>query len=310
MSKRHMSEHGRMRRQHKPIRMAYVICLLAFVLLLGACSGSDGGTTTTPDTPTTDLPATSTTAPSATTTPPDTTGAPATTAAPADDTADDTATTTTTAGGDDSSVKSPTEVLGSFTGTSLIEVNFGAESFIVDSSGTFVAGSYDCTTAVELAGVEFAARVISTPDGAWIDDGDGFVETEPFSVVDATAGCPADPSFWADFSFDEFPEQAPGVADTVNGVAALRYDLLGFIELSTELGLAPQIDGAEYEEFSLWVAEDGGWLVSMVMRASLSDTAAADAFGLPIQPDDDGATLVLAIDLADIDDPDLVITTP
>lgn len=278
--------------------------LVALLFAATACSAGDGGTTTTgasngPKVSTTTLPESTTSTPTATSTPPTTSTT----------TTDGDATSTTSVPGE-APVVAPTDVLSSFTGTSLIEVDFGTEAFVVDSFGTHVDGSYDCTTAVALAGAEFTARVISTPEGAWIDDGSGFVEAEPFAVVDATAGCPADPSFWSDFSFEAFPKEALGFPDEVNGVPAQRYDLLDFIEVSTELGLAPEIEGADYEEFSLWLADDGDWLARMVMRATLTDQAAADAFGLPIQPDADGATLLLTIDVTDADDPALEITTP
>lgn len=200
----------------------------------------------------------------------------------------------------------PTE-LDSFTATS--EVTFSAEEleFGMSSDGVFVGDAYRCDTAMDLGGFSFTMVAVGTPEASWLDDGGGFVEVSPLDPdFDTAAGiCAANPAFWSDGGF--VPPSAQGEPDTINGIAAQRLELS---ELLTSLaGLGFELDGMTFKDATIWIAEEGGWVVAIDMTFMIAPESAGEFFG-PGFEIVEGAEMRMLVEIADPNDPSLAVEVP
>ncbi len=283
----------------------FLALLLAMALFGAACGGDEDASATT-----TDVPQTTTTAAATTTTSVATsTNAPATTT-----TAPETTTTVAedaTAGVDGA----PTAALDRFASRTLIAFTAGELELSVETTGTRAGDSFDCRSDIALGGFTFTTRAVITPDGAWLDDGTGFREVSALDpdLANITSGCAADPAFWDGFSLKDFPPGLQGETEIVNGVAAQRLEIEELLDVATDLGFAPDIEGADFQQFTMWIAEwDPRWIAAMTMEALVDPELAAATFGeLPFEVDEGvDATIVMEIEISQPDDPSLTVTTP
>ena len=128
----------------------------------------------------------------------------------------------------------------------------------------------------------------------WVDYGGGW--QQGWADREAAEFGPAD-HLW-DFEVDLQGLQPVG--ETVNGVASLRYDLAGINvkQLGTISLLTGLIDRMDFRfEAQLWLAEDGGWPVRLV---------------LSVPADDDGRDIRFeySMDITNVNDPTVTIEPP
>jgi hypothetical protein len=259
-------------------------------LAVAACSGTTDTTATTAATtaPTTTTAATTTTAPATTTLPPTTTAAVVEPQAfPREP-------------------GTPTE-LDSFSGTS--DVTFSADDLELGmhSDGVYVGNAFRCDTAMDLGGFSFTLIAVGTPEATWLDDGTGFVEVSGLDPdFDSAAGtCPANPAFWNDGGF--VPPSAQGEPDTVNGIASQRLELSEF--LSSLAGFGFEMQGMTFEDATIWIADDGGWIVKVDMTFTIAADSAETFFGPGFDIIED-AEMRMVVEIADPNDPSLTVDVP
>jgi hypothetical protein len=251
--------------------------LLVFAVLLAACSSDASTVSTVATAPTTVATATvGTAAPSSTTTtvPPSTTS---TSTAP-------TTTTTTTLPEVVAPRAAPTVALGSFVWS--FSTTIGAEDaelLAVESTGTFVDGSFDCEIVAGFGGFDFSTRLVVIEDRAYYDDGtgSGLTETDPMApeVLENSSLCAGSTVFWADITGGEALPDG-GEREERNDIATRRLDLTGIIDQAGALGLfTPGVEGVAFDQLDFWVAVPGEWINSIEMRASLEPEALGDITG-------------------------------
>lgn len=262
-----------------------MIAAVALSLIATACSATATTTSTTAPTTTT---TTSTTSTSTTTT----------------------STTTTTMG--EAAVfpgepGTPTQ-LDSFTG--ITELSFAAEGLEIDfvSEGTYVGTAFECRTMMDFGGFGITATGVATPETAWVDVGQGFVEVGVFDqdLQTAISVCPANPLFWADGSF-----ALPGIEgepDTINGIPAQRVEFGEFLEALSSFGV-PDLEGMEFEDAVVWIADDGGWVVAIDMTFRIPPESAGEFFG-PGTALTEAAVMQMIVQIADPNDPTLTVELP
>lgn len=259
------------------------------LIVLAACSGDEA-------TPTTALPTTvvTTTAPATTTT--NTTTAPSTTRA-------------ITQPGD------PTGALDSFVAQMDILIDVPGSPIKLSGEGTYVKGSFACSSTADFAGLSFTTSGVSTPDGVWIDagQGQGMVETtaEEAEASGLLDSCPAAPVFWSDTvelaqATDAVKERT---AEVRNGVQVERIDLTPIIGQLGTLGAfgAENLEGLTINEFVVWVSPDG-WIAGYKMDA-LADATFLEGFGGQAAGQDP-VPFVVTIGISQPNDPDLEVLAP
>jgi hypothetical protein len=201
----------------------------------------------------------------------------------------------------------PTQ-LDSFTGTT--ELTFAAEGLEIDfvSEGTYVGTAFECRTTMDFGGFGITATGVGTPEMAWVDVGQGFVEVGAFDpdLETAISVCPANPMFWAGGSF-----ALPGVEgepDTINGIPAQRVEFGEFLEALSSFGV-PDLEGMEFEDAVVWIADDGGWTVAIDMTFRIPPESAGDFFG-PGTALTEPAVMRMIVQIADPNDPTLTVELP
>jgi hypothetical protein len=201
----------------------------------------------------------------------------------------------------------PTQ-LDSFTGTT--ELTFAAEGLEIDfvSEGTYVGTAFECRTTMDFGGFGITAVGVVTPETAWVDVGQGFVEVGALDpdLDTAISVCPANPLFWADGSF-----ALPGVGgepDTINGIPAQRVELSEFLEALSSFGVT-DLEGIEFEEAVVWIADDGGWTAAFDMTFRMDPESAGEFFG-PGTALTEPAVMRMIVQITDPDDPTLTVELP
>jgi len=202
-------------------------------------------------------------------------------------------------------IVAPTEVLDSFAYTLEMSLEAGGELvFSIESAGEFEApDSFSCTISAQVPGEEAEIDLVVTAEDAWIDIGTGLVpvsEENP-QLTGSIGGCPGSSAFWEDASLPS--SLPPGVPETVNGVAALRYSLAGVVGTPAWFGLMPsEMEGLTVNAYDVWLAEDGGWLVRFVEDVSMDlDESAEEA--LP-------SRVVMRVDITNPNSPDIHVEPP
>ncbi len=279
---------------------------LIFAVLLAACSGSaetDSAIAAVPTTvaavaPSTATPSSSTTTVAPTTSP--TTSPPAPT------------TTTTTLPEVVAPRAAPTVALGSFVWSFSTTIGSeDAELLTVESTGTFVDGSFDCEIVAGFGGFDFATRLVVIEDRAYYDDGtgNGFAEVDPMApeVVDNSSLCAGSTVFWADITGgEELPDG--GDREERNDIDTRRLDLTGIIDQAGALGLfTPGVEGVAFDQLDFWVAVPGEWINSIEMRASLEPEALGGITGSTVVGDGE---IRVNLDITRPGDDSLALTAP
>ncbi len=269
-------------------------------LLVAACT--EGSTDTTAAAPTTTA-ETTTTAPVETTT-----------AVPQETTSTTTAETTTTVGEPIYTVASgtPPAELDSFSATMDMDFDLGEVTIGMQSDGVWTSDGFSCTTAVDMAGLGIEQHAVATPYQLWLDTGFGFqvsslLDPDAVAVIEA---CPTSPLFWEELGLPEGIEDLPWEADTVNGIPARRIDLTSEVDAFAGVGLIPEMEGLTFDTFTVWVSEDGSYALALDVAVTV-DEETLEELGVPAEFElGDSGQIAMRFELADVNDPDLVIDLP
>jgi len=208
-------------------------------------------------------------------------------------------------------VIAPTEALDSFAYVYDSSVTAGESTISFRVTGQFKApDSVSCSVSGQMDGVDIGVgQLVVTDEGAWIDDGNGFVpvsKDDP-ELADHLMACPGSQAFWEGFYLPS--DLPPGVPEEINGVPAQRYSLAQMLlEEPASFGAeASELEGVTINAFDVWVAEDGGWLARLVADMSVDAQALGEDSGL--QPGQQIRT-VMQLDITDANRPDIHIEPP
>jgi hypothetical protein len=201
----------------------------------------------------------------------------------------------------------PTDALDSF--AYVFEKSLEADGQFVWSytaAGEFEApADVSCTITFRFGGLGVnTTRVVSTGEGAWVDEGDGFVAVSEgdSELARHLKTCPGWPAYRWGFSL---PAELPsGTPETVNGIAARRYSLAeALVETPASFGLAPsEVEGMTINAFDVWLAEDGGWLVRLVEDVSEDLEASGE--------EPQRGRVVTRVDITEPNSPDIHVEPP
>ncbi len=269
------------------------IALAAMGLLAAGCSGGASETTTTAATTTT----TSTTTTSATTTTTTTTPAPPSTNGAVEPLA-------TTPG-------TPPAELDAYSATMEMGFDLGELAMDISTEGVWTTDAFSCTASTDMFGLGVEEHVIATSSQVWVDSGFGYQPSslDDPNVASVIQSCPASPGFWERFSLPAGLDSATSERDEVNGIPARRIDLQEAVEGFSGLGLVPGLEGITLDTFTAWISDEG-YLVALDMSATIDEAALAD-MGLPPEIDVNGsAGMTMRFELADLNDPDLMVEIP
>jgi hypothetical protein len=202
-------------------------------------------------------------------------------------------------------IVAPTDALGSFAYDLEMSLEVGGEfAFSIGAAGEFEApDSFSCTISGQVPDEEVGAQVVVIGESAWGDTGNGLVPVSHGSplLTDSIAACPGWSGFWEDAYLPA--SLPPGVPETVNGVAALRYPLAGEVGTPLWFGLLPPgMEGVTVNAYDVWLAEDGGWLVRFVEDVSMDFDESAEDVLL--------GRAVMRVDITNPNSPDIHIEPP
>jgi hypothetical protein len=219
---------------------------------------------------------------------------------------DPTGTRDDTGDGDDPSEIAPTVLLDSFTGSFETEFQFPGGSIVLRSDATFVDGDQDCTVNSDAgAGEEQEERAVVVGDDAFYEQGGEGVRTDldDPDVVQVLTNCVSSDAFW-----DGFPSDLPaGEPADFNGIPAQRIDLLEAGEqLDESLDLPAGFDA---EQFDIWIADDGGFVVGASIRYSGPARSCRELLG-GAAVSGEPCTVRIDVRIADPDDGSLRVTLP
>jgi hypothetical protein len=147
---------------------------------------------------------------------------------------------------------------------------------------------------------------------AWVGTGDGFRATSAGDpeVMDILGGCPGSPAFWRDFESGELTV-LPGEPGTVNGVAARQYQLGEAMETLGSFGFLPsELAGMTIRAFDIWLAEDGGWPVRLIVDVSVDAPALDSQPGFPLAEGGQGLDMKMQLDITNANSPDIHVEPP
>jgi hypothetical protein len=99
-----------------------------------------------------------------------------------------------------------------------------------------------------------------------------------------------------------------GEPDTINGIPAQRVELSEFLEALSSFGVT-DLEGIEFEEAVVWIADDGGWTIAFDMTFRMDPESAGEFFG-PGTALTEPAEMRMIVQIADPDDPTLTIELP
>jgi len=274
--------------------MRFLHRLIPLVLLtLAACSSETTATSVADTVPTPTSTTTTTTATITTTTtvPTSTTGSP-------------------------SRAGDPTATLESFVSELQIVFDLPDSPITISTESTYAQGSIECASNIDFAVLSFASGAISTPDGVWIDQGDGqgMLESTPGELesLGIFETCPAAPSFWVDFS--ELALAANAVkqrtSEVRNGIEVEKADITPAIGQLRSLGFitSEDLEGLTINQFVVWMSQDG-WIAGIAIDALADPASLADDFeGLVVgeQP----VPFTFTLDITRPNDPALEVTPP
>jgi len=267
--------------------------VIAFAMLVAACSGTGPAATTAPAV------SSSTRAP--TTSSPPTSAAVATTsteAAPAPTAFE------TTAG-------TPTGAFDSFTASMKLTMTRGDTTIEAGGTGTWTTDAFTCTVTASIGGVKLEQRLVGTPAQLWVDAGFGFQRSNAFApeARGLLPSCPAAPTFWQTFGASGSAPVA-GEPDTVGGRAAIRTDLTDARGTLDGLGLVPRLDGATVDELTMWVDRETNVVLELTATMEVSPEILQSA-GEPVLGAGEGPVRVtIELQVDNVNDPDLTVEIP
>ncbi len=186
-----------------------------------------------------------------------------------------------------------------------------AELLAVESTGTFVDGSFECEIVAGFGGFDFVTKLIVIEDTAYYDDGtgSGLTEIDPAApeVIDNLSLCAGSDVFWADITGGEALPDG-GERGERNNIDTRRLDLTGIIDQAGALGLfTPGVEGVVFDQLDFWVAVPGEWINAIEMRALLEAQALTDITGSTVEGDGE---IRVNLDITRPGDDSLALTAP
>jgi hypothetical protein len=207
-----------------------------------------------------------------------------------------------------SSGVAPSDVLHSFRFSNEISVETDG-SLMIASEGEFEAPDrLRCSVRTVVNGASFGTGtvVIIGPD-AWLDEGDGFeaFTADDPEVVDGLDLCAGSRLFWEDYDFTDNSDAMHEGPVMKNGVEANVYaQALDGVEF-----VPSALEGLTFNDFVVWVAEDGGWPVAFEMDY-LADAEVAADMGLSPAGDSQQLHATVRADITDANDADIHVEPP
>jgi hypothetical protein len=192
-----------------------------------------------------------------------------------------------------------------------------AREVIISTEGTFQSPDrHAFTYSTTWGGGSLTESAVIIGDQVWVRRGDGAWRESTgddgqASELLSNAYTSFEPNFLGGAEFDEVRENVrrlPSADELVNGVLTSHYQVgpagLAFLEafLGGE-GLSSDVEDLSWE---LWLAQDGGWPVRLLAKATItSDLKILEELNLRAP-----STWVLRIDVSQPNDPALVVAAP
>jgi hypothetical protein len=180
-----------------------------------------------------------------------------------------------------------------------------SSSVVVESTGTFAGGDYDCTITTELGEGSVDVRVVSVGGMTWLDEGTG---PAPVAGTDRRVGdsvvlCPGSAAFWTAIMGNNLLPGG-GNLEVHDGIDTRRVDLtsIHLNDRPTGFGSGLVIDSVVY-----WVAIAGDWIEAVEMTAGVDPNIVASVTGTTTSP---GATATVSVTIDRADDDSLTVTAP
>ncbi|MDJ0925948.1 MAG: hypothetical protein QNJ77_15460 [Acidimicrobiia bacterium] len=283
--------------------MRRFIPLVLIVLVIAACTASDGDDEAiAAETTAADTSAPETTAAETTTT--TTTEAPTTTTG---------ASTPDEPGNGGAAFEplpgTPPAVFDSFVSTLTVSMGFDDAAIEVTGEGTWAGDVFECSVTMSIGGLGLSQAVIATPDTLWLDTGSGFEEAGLFGPAqDVVSTCPASPLFWGDFTAEDFG-RAVGDTEDFAGRQAVKLDLTEVLGLAGGMGMIPDIEDAVINSMVMWVDEETNVVLGLFADVEL-DSAALGDFGVPGSEPADAVAMVMELRVEQVNDPTLDVAIP
>lgn len=212
----------------------------------------------------------------------------------------------------------PTATLQSFRFSDALTLSLGASGGMsIRGQGEFqvlpAGAAMACTVDYSLAGSHAATeRLTVIGDRAWLDDGTGYRErpADDHDVQQTARFCAGADAFWRTYGRSDIGK-LPAVPETKNGVPALHYPIDEILKAMGSSGLVmPELTGVNFKAFDVWVAQQGGWLVSTRMDLEADAQGLAQAFGMKPASLAERGELVLEADVTSPDAGDIRIEPP
>jgi hypothetical protein len=206
---------------------------------------------------------------------------------------------------------SPLEALDGFSfdgQTTVVLDRDPEERLALTSTGVFAApASHWCDVADTALGLRTIG--VATDSRMWLGPRSNRLERVKAKSYEFWFSCGSHPAFWARFS-PELPDGLAGTPETTSGVAATRYDIpVAALAPSALLADAPM--GVSLTSLTVWVADDGGWLVGLDASLTGANRAACTAIvAAAIALPRGSCSVDLDMRVDRVNDPSLRVDTP
>lgn len=207
---------------------------------------------------------------------------------------------------------SPTQVLDTFEWQFVTTVGASDTSLLsLSSAGVFAHGELSCRIVTGFGGFNLETGVVISDGEAFLDAGTGEgyepVPSNDPALEESLGLCAGADRFWADITGgEELPNG--GETEDHNGIETRRLDLAGLVDQAGALGLvAPGVEGLTFDELTFWVAADGDWISSLVMRATLDPETLESITGSTIS---DAGEITVSLDVTNPNDSSLSVAAP
>ena len=168
-----------------------------------------------------------------------------------------------------------------------------------------------CRQTVDLGSLTISGdKVVIIGDRAWLDLGEGWSEVTPddSGVVEVLDLCAGSSIFWDEFDPSDLKD-LEGYPEEINGVPATRIDLAEASESMASFGFTPSDWGdANLEQMVVWLAQDGGWPVRVLVR--VSGTAESLELTEAGFEKEQNVVAELHIELNEVNDPAIRVSPP
>jgi hypothetical protein len=192
-----------------------------------------------------------------------------------------------------------------------------AEEVVISTEGDFQSPDrHAFTYSTQWGGGSLSESAVIIGDQAWVRRGDGAWQTTASddpqtATLLASAYTSFEPNFLAGAEFDEVRanvRRLPSAEELVNGVLTNHYQVgqAGLAFLEAFLGGGGISSDVEDLSWELWLAQDGGWPVRLLAKATIAtDLEILRELNLSAP-----STWILRIDLSRPNDPALTVLAP